>query len=146
MMADPAENGLLTEAERNALDDSLADSGCHGFQGDHPDLYAAVERIVAARQARPWRPSDGDSRCQECGHEYEPWFTDNSLWNEVMGGSAYGGDPGGYLCPRCFAIRARDTFPRLVWRFIPQWNGRAEAMDWPTADAATHPISYRDRS
>lgn len=45
-MSDP-----LTEVERNALDESLLDSGCHGFQGDHPDLYAAVEKILATRVA-----------------------------------------------------------------------------------------------
>jgi hypothetical protein len=51
----------LTEAERNALDGSLEDSGCHGFQGDHPDLYAAAGRILAARLA--------SSRCLSCGNK-----------------------------------------------------------------------------
>lgn len=90
---------------------------------------------------RAWRPEDGDTRCQDCGHANLPWFTDNSLWNEVMGGSAYEGDPGGYLCSRCFAVRADAIFPRIVWRFIPQWNGRAEAMDWPTADRVTQGVT-----
>lgn len=53
-MGDSVENGLLTEAERNALDDSLMDSGCHGFQGDHPDLYATAERIIRERMAQAW--------------------------------------------------------------------------------------------
>lgn len=89
---------------------------------------------MAVHDVREWRPEDGDTRCQECGQTYRPWFTDNSLWNEVMGGSAYDGDPGGFLCSRCFTTRAENIFQGLVWRVIPQWNGRAEAMDWPIAD------------
>lgn len=46
-MGDQAERGPLTQDERNALDHSLADSGCHGFLGDHPELYAVVEQIIA---------------------------------------------------------------------------------------------------
>lgn len=88
--------------------------------------------------ARPWQSGDGDTRCQGCGHTYQPWFTDNPLWNEVMGGSAYAGDPGGYLCPRCFAERTETVFPGIVWRFIPEWSGRAAPMDWPAADRGEH--------
>lgn len=85
-----------------------------------------------------------DGVCDECDQSYVPWFTDNSLWNEVMGGSAYlDGDPGGFLCPRCFALRAEGTFPGLVWRVIPQWNGRAERMDWPIADRASESLCGR---
>lgn len=41
----------LSRQEHNDLDAALADSGCHGFQGDHPDLYAAAEAIVARHVA-----------------------------------------------------------------------------------------------
>ena len=83
---------------------------------------------------RRWRPEDGDTRCQHCSYEYQPWFTDNSLWNEVMGGSDCDGDPGGFLCPRCFTEAAEWVHPGLMWRVIPQWNRRAELMDWPASE------------
>lgn len=56
-----------------------------------------------------WRPSMGDTRCQECHHPYEPWSTNHRLWNRVMGSD------GGILCPRCFAIRATKARPQTVW-------------------------------
>ncbi len=87
-----------------------------------------------SEDVREWRPEDGSTRCQDCGRVNQSWFTDNSLWNEVMGSSAYDRDPGGSLCARCFMIRAETTFPGLMWRVIPQWNGRAEQMSWPIAD------------
>lgn len=37
---------MLTDKQRNSLDDALVDSGCHGFQGDHPPLYEAAEQII----------------------------------------------------------------------------------------------------
>ena len=120
-----------------------------GIQGD--DLPTVVVRRTIARvlheagmlaDVREWTPEDGDTRCQRCGRAYQPWFTDNPLWNEVMGGSAYGGDPGGCLCSTCFADVAERLFPGLVWRFIPEWSGRAAPMDWPTADA---PFTGGDR-
>lgn len=48
-IAPDAEHPTLTVAEQNALDESLEDSGCHGFMGDHEPLYAVVERILADR-------------------------------------------------------------------------------------------------
>lgn len=43
--------GAVTEDEQNALDESLADSGCHGFMGDHEPLYAVASQIKAAARA-----------------------------------------------------------------------------------------------
>lgn len=60
-------------------------------------------------EQREWRPEDGDTRCQECGFAYEPWVTNDRLWNRVMGG------PNGYLCPRCFGVRAAAHVK--VWHF-----------------------------
>lgn len=52
----------LTETERAAVDRSLADTGCYGFAGDHPDLYVAVARIKAeAVQAERERIARGES-------------------------------------------------------------------------------------
>lgn len=90
----------------------------------HNDLEESLAEFDAAMdarrpEARPWRPEDGDGRCQACGMEYVPWFTDNALWNAVMGGPDATEDPGGYLCPRCFAQRADSAGHRAVWDFRP---------------------------
>lgn len=97
----------LTNANSLALDESVA----RWYRTDVPALLAEVERLWA----RPWKPSDGDSRCQECGMAYEPWVTNDRLWNRVMGGGETSYDPGGYLCPRCFAVRAARHVK--VWHF-----------------------------
>lgn len=97
------------------------------FEPVKPKDFASADAI---NDRRHWRPEDGDTRCQECGFPYHPWFTDNWLWNTVMGGTEHTGDPGGSLCPRCFADRAAKQHPNLVWRFIPEWSGRAPLMDF----------------
>jgi len=87
------------------------------------DVAAQARRdALEEHGSRDWQPGDADTRCQRCGHKYEPWFTDNWLWNRVVGGSGTGYDPGGYLCSRCFAIQAGDIWPNLVWRFVPEWS------------------------
>lgn len=96
--------------------------------------WVIVPTEFVTEEPRPWEPGDGDTRCQICGHEYEPWFTDNWLWNTVMGGDPLGGDPGGCLCPRCFADRASRCYSDVVWRFIPEWSGKAPLMDFPARD------------
>lgn len=88
---------------------------------------ASIVGYVAPRpddEIRPWRKGDGDSRCQECGRTYVPWFTDNWLWNHVIGGPSETSDPGGYLCPRCFMVRAEQVYPTLIWRVFPEWSPR----------------------
>jgi hypothetical protein len=99
----------------------------HGAERD-AGLYATTASIVRSPlrrpddEIRPWRPEDGDSRCQECERTYVPWFTDNWLWNHVMGGPNCTSDPGGYLCPRCFMVRVEQVSPGLVWRLFPEWS------------------------
>ena len=63
-----------------------------------------------------------DGPCDSCLKTYPAWFTDNTLWNQVMGGRACIDDPGGLLCPRCFMLRAERTFSKIVWRVIPTWK------------------------
>lgn len=58
----------LTEAERNAVDQGLADTGCHGFLGDHPDLYTAVERILTDRLAAVEALADEWDESTATGH------------------------------------------------------------------------------
>lgn len=35
--------------------------------------------------------------CEKCGQKHAIWFTDNALWNEVIGR-----EPHHFLCPTCF--------------------------------------------
>lgn len=60
--------------------------------------------------------------CQDCGRTYEEWFTDDVLWNRVMGGDGTADDPGGLLCPLCFTECAAQDYPGIVWRVIPKWT------------------------
>lgn len=71
---------------------------------------------------REWVPADGDSRCEDCHHAYRPWFTDNVLWNQVMGGEGAMDDPGGNLCPACFMRRTEAQHGFIVWRVVPTWR------------------------
>lgn len=43
---------------------------------------------------------DKDNACTDCGIDNPVWFAPNELWNRVMG------DHTGFLCPRCFIVRA----------------------------------------
>lgn len=49
----------LSDEQKAALDTSLLESGCHGFLGDHAELYAAVESIIAERERASCRPGEG---------------------------------------------------------------------------------------
>lgn len=41
----------LTSEEREALHNTLLESGCHGFLSDHPELFTTVEAIITAHVA-----------------------------------------------------------------------------------------------
>lgn len=49
MSDNQAEKDALTEDELGAIDDALIDTGCHGFRGDHPELYAAAAKVARER-------------------------------------------------------------------------------------------------
>jgi DNA-directed RNA polymerase subunit RPC12/RpoP len=68
------------------------------------DWGVVAERLADMR--RPWRPEDGDSRCQECGTEYLPWSVEDDLWNGVIGTEENPRGEGTVLCPTCFVRRA----------------------------------------
>lgn len=81
-------------------------------------VRAAAPAVLREHGSQPWQPSDGDTRCQECGHGYVAWFTDSDLWNLVMGGPHCASDPGGCLCSTCFTLRAETVLERPVWHMI----------------------------
>lgn len=114
------------DAAENALRESLKwdDSGIDEEQ-IMPIAHAVLMEGLKAFDVKvieKWKPGDGDTKCQDCHQPYQPWFTDNWIWNLVMGGPEAESDPGGYACPRCFAIRFEKVFANQVWRFIPEWT------------------------
>lgn len=86
------------------------------------EFHEAVDEAGVPRweRVRRWQTEDADTRCQECHQSYTPWFAPNDIWNEVMGGPEATEDPGGYLCPRCFTLRADAHYDqRLIWSVAP---------------------------
>lgn len=65
---------------------------------------------------RPWRPEDGDGRCQQCGGLNPVWYAPNDLWNQIVGGEA------GILCPTCFLLiaDAHHAHDITVWQIEPR--------------------------
>ncbi len=76
-------------------------------------------RIQGLPGRRPWRPSDGESRCQSCGGMNPVWHTDNLVWNRVVGGTER--EAPGILCPSCFLIQAeaRGVGITGAWHLVP---------------------------
>lgn len=105
-----------------------------------------VEAINTAALATPTTldPATGDLVCGDCGRDNPVWFAPNDLWNLVMGGPDAKEDPGGILCPTCFAHRAETAFPNAIWSF-----SQKNALDPATiehcakiAENATLPEDY----
>jgi Zn finger protein HypA/HybF involved in hydrogenase expression len=67
-------------------------------------------------QQREWRPTDGDTRCQNCGMPNPVWWTEHTLWNAVMDQ-----DQQDVLCPTCFVRRAveRGHGRSGAWQLYP---------------------------
>jgi hypothetical protein len=68
--------------------------------------------------------ADGDRA--SCGHPNPVWYTDNRLWNEVMGGDPYA-EAGGIVCWACFVLRADERFADrpmqvVAWRLVPDFG------------------------
>ena len=84
---------------------------------DLRDGRRAVDAILASdvwrnrRQgpitdARPWRPEDGDTRCQVCGRRNPVWWANNDDWNALM-------PDDGILCPSCYHSRWLEAAERV---------------------------------
>lgn len=70
----------------------------------------------------------GDGPCGDCGTaDNIIWFTDNTLWNEVMRPHGEVADEP-FLCPTCFVARvdAAGLAP-TGWRLIPDWHWETKA-------------------
>lgn len=67
---------------------------------------------------RPWRPEDGDTRCQECGAANIVWYTDSQTWNWVTGGDSPGSVS--VLCVPCYVRTAEDKMAAEAFK-LPAW-------------------------
>ncbi len=69
---------------------------------------------------------DGDAPCADCGaKENMIWFTDNVIWNAVMGENIVHEEARGkIICPPCFVRRAQLVFNPTGWRLIPEFPWR----------------------
>jgi hypothetical protein len=59
---------------------------------------------------RPWRPSDGDMRCQKCGAMNPIWWVDDEVWNVIADTRE------DILCPNCFMHLADSKGYGGIWR------------------------------
>lgn len=66
-------------------------------------MSEAEQAQPRSRIRRPWRPQDGDGRCQACGAPNGCWWVEHQIWNKVMGSDA------GILCANCFILEANDV-------------------------------------
>lgn len=74
----------------------------------------------------------GDGPCQDCGGENVCWFTDNVLWNTVMGGPDQHDDPGGIVCVTCFVVRAHAAgLNPPAWRLLAEWPWQQRSTGHP---------------
>lgn len=88
--------------------------------GRRPVVKDAIQQWVAhynAEQAAD-ETRGGDGPCEDCGLRYPPWSAPNEVWNLVMGGPDATDDPGGLLCPTCFAVRAERAGQQRIWRIV----------------------------
>jgi len=111
-----AVQSLADEWERKAGPESRAWSV---FGQQVVSVPFAVEQIRAALAAAgpsaPETPSDPTNACRECGIDNPVWFAPNEVWNAVMG------DHTGFLCPRCFIVRAEASGLRpTAWILTPE--------------------------
>ncbi len=63
--------------------------------------------IIVPKPRMPWRPEDGDSKCQSCWCANPVWWTVSEVWNETMGGDPER-EAQGILCPNCFIAKALE--------------------------------------
>ena len=116
---------------KNGRDDVVCACGEHFRRMPPADAF---QRGVAVDAIQQWvahyraemaadETRGGDGPCQDCGQPYPPWSAPNEVWNRIMGGPEADDDPGGMLCPTCFAVRAERAGQRHIWRLVPRVPG-----------------------
>lgn len=112
------EERLLIDARTIAaryLDADMSDVFSGGYDSD-PVVCAALDGLRASL------PSGASALpCDDCGIPNPTWFAPSPLWNLVMGGPDATDDPGGYICPACFIVRAENAgVCPSAWRLEPE--------------------------
>ena len=97
---------MTNDDDREALDQIMREA-----DGCWPDAREAILAAGFRRQgpitdARPWRPEDGDTRCQVCGRRNPVWWANNEDWNALM-------PDDGILCPSCYHSRWLEAAERV---------------------------------
>jgi len=97
---------------------------------EHPDLANRnlIHRVrafrVVSEPSAPETPSDPTNACRGCGIDNPVWFAPNEVWNAVMG------DHTGFLCPRCFILRAEASGLRpTAWVIAPEAPASSDEPD-----------------
>lgn len=89
------------------------------------------EAVALASLTAPAPGVQTEALCDDCGGVNPVWFAPNPLWNLVMGGPDCIADPGGFICPRCFIVRAQalNDFAGVGWKLVPE-----SETDWAEAE------------
>lgn len=104
----------------NATDDPVA--LMHGQESTFTfrDPQGALWRVndsklvpVTSAQAGEKATPHPEDICQRCAGANVVWFTDNELWNRVIGES-------GILCPSCFVQMAEAKGINTAWKLTPE--------------------------
>lgn len=99
------------EAAALANDTACPDGLCGNCtQGN---LSQILKMVLAQHPAE--RVTGVELHCDDCQQPYATWYAGNAVWNLVMGGPEQADDPGGMLCPRCFALRAEKVYEIPIW-------------------------------
>lgn len=86
-----------------------------GHEGDGSD-----ESVHRARAAIGGGVSH-ELACDDCGRPNPVWFAPNEVWNLAIGGPDARDDPGGFVCPNCFIIRAEQAgIVPTAWKLEPE--------------------------
>jgi hypothetical protein len=85
----------------------------------------SADRSLAIFMREPWKPVDGDSKCQQCYGPNPIWFCESRIWNQVVGGDP-DQEAGGILCPSCFMVKAEAANLRPaplapLWEVVQRW-------------------------
>ena len=130
--AGPAEYAPKTAAGRALIRALREDDGViapTSFVDSAIAWIAHIEREAALAAPAPVTSAEldarlrGDGPCQDCGTpDNIVWFTDNTVWNRVMGGPGTTDDPGGIVCVTCFVKRADAAgLDPTGWQLTPEW-------------------------
>lgn len=103
------------------------------------DTFLA-EQVRQVMYQRDKAGDDPTNACRDCGIDNPVWFAPNEVWNAVMG------DHTGFLCPRCFIVRAEASgLVPTAWVLTPERTTTGCGCHAPDADGIGHPVPVPTR-